>query len=382
MLLHFFFHPAAPIAILSQRRATPEMCRVLFLCYPRRLFYFFTQPQDSASRAVCSQELSGTLPAGSSPHRPARRCHPGTAGTGGTRPARAIAAAAIAGGTRLRTTSEAASGAQPRLRALQRWQRGAAPTAGAARAPLLRGRRGTRAGCGGTGRRWGPPGEIIRRMGAMGTNPTIPLPFFVFVFLFSPSKAPCREARTPRPHGQGEARLPPAGHPQPRSRGRARPAPAHAFPWPAAAAGDTARPRRAEAEAGANPADPVPHRPALRAAPRARSRRDPRRPASAPPSRKRRGRRGGLPLARPTAPSRLLGAARAAIGRGPLSVGEGESPRRSGCALPGRALLPGAAAAAGAAAGGAGMPAAGRRAAAALAVRRGAACGQAGERSR
>lgn len=52
-----------------------------------------------------------------------------------------------------------------------------------------------------------------------------------------------------------------------------------------------------------------------------------------------------------------------------LSVGEGESPRCPGCALVGRALLPGVAAAgAGAATGGAGMPAAGRRAA----LRRGA----------
>lgn len=75
-------------------------------------------------------------------------------------------------------------------------------------------------------------------------------------------------------------------------------------------------------------------------------------------------------------PSRLLCAARAAIGCCRLSVGEGEPRWCPGCALVRRALLPGAAAA-GAAAGGAVMPAAGRRTAAG--ARHGAACAQAGE---
>lgn len=107
------------------------------------------------------------------------------------------------------------------------------------------------------------------------------------------------------------------------------------------------------------------------------TRRDPRYPARRPPP-------GGNSTAAGASshwsfsvtPSRLLAAARAAIGYWRLSVGEGEPRWCPGCALVRRAPLPGAAAA-GAAAGGAVMPAAGRWAAAG--ARHGAACAQAGK---
>lgn len=62
MLLHFFFHPAAPIAILSQRRATPEMCRVLFLCYPRRLFFFLRSPRTALPEPFAARSSPGRGP--------------------------------------------------------------------------------------------------------------------------------------------------------------------------------------------------------------------------------------------------------------------------------------------------------------------------------